>query len=128
MQLNGWFMLKVPVMLVDLLSHQCCPLHQRGALPYGGDADVRLQRPPIFSAADCLCCHQKTPHFLVKCEFFNRSHPNLDPLFFFFFFFWHSATTGRYFLFQLSSFTSLYRRYLHIHEGAWPNLHINGHS
>ena len=40
---------------------------------YGGDVDVRLQRPPIFSAAvtqwphifaDCLCCHPKTPHFL----------------------------------------------------------------
>ena len=38
----------------------------RGHYHYGGDADVRLQRPPIFSAAvtqwphifaDRLCCH-----------------------------------------------------------------------
>ena len=43
-----------------------------GVLPLGGDADVRLQRPPIFSAAvtqwphifaGCFCCHPKIPHF-----------------------------------------------------------------
>ena len=45
----------------------------RGHYHYGGDADVRLQRPPIFSAAvtqwphifaDRLCCHPlKDPTF-----------------------------------------------------------------
>ena len=69
---------------------------------YGGDADVGLQRAPVFSAAitqcphifaDCLCCHPKTPHFLVKCGLFDRSHPKTP-------YFLHSAATGSYFLFQ----------------------------
>ena len=68
---------------------------------YGVDTDVRLQRPPIFSAtvtqlphifADCLCCHLKTPHFVVKGGLFDRCHPKTP-------YFLHSATTGSYFLF-----------------------------
>ena len=47
---------------------------------YGGDADV----PHIF--AGCLCCHPKTPHFLVKFGLFNRSHPKTP-------YFLHSAAT-----------------------------------
>ena len=49
------------------------------------------QWPHIF--AECLCCHPKTPHFLVKCELFDRSHPKTP-------YFLHSAVTGSYFLFQ----------------------------
>ena len=60
-------------------------------------------KTPIFSAAvtqcphifaNCLCCHPKTPHFLVKHGPFNRSHPKTP-------YFMHLAATGSYFLFQL---------------------------
>ena len=75
--------------------HRCLKLLWRvwcrgGHSHYGGDTDVRLQRPPIFSAtvtqwphifAHCPCCHPKTPHFLVKCGLFDHSHPK-TPYFF----------------------------------------------
>ena len=73
-----------------------------GQSHYGGDADVRLQRPPIFSVAvsqwphifaDCLCYHPKSPHFLVKCGLFDRSHPKTPYIL-------HLAVTWSYFLFQ----------------------------
>ena len=55
-----------------------------------GDADVRLQWPPIFSAAvtqwprnfgDCLCCHPKTPTFFDEMRALRSLLPK-DPLFF----------------------------------------------
>ena len=73
-----------------------------GALPLWKWRGCRAPKTPIFSAAvtqwphifaDCLCSHSKTPHFLVKCGFFNRSHPKTP-------YFLHSAATGSYFLFQ----------------------------
>ena len=64
---------------------------------------VRLRRPlfsvllssndPRFLLINCLCCHPKTPHFLVKYGLFDRSHPKTT-------YFLHSAATGSYFLFQ----------------------------
>ena len=35
----------------------------------------------FFFVADCLCCHPKIPHFLVKYGLFNCSHPK-TPYFF----------------------------------------------
>ena len=55
----------------------------------GGDADVRLQRPPMFSAAvtqwphifaDCLCCHPKTHIFWWNVG--SSSLSPKDPIFF----------------------------------------------
>ena len=68
---------------------------------YGGDVDVKLQRPTIFSAAvtqwprifaDCLCCHPKTPHFWWNV---GSSITLIQRTVFL-----HSAATGSYFLFQ----------------------------
>ena len=70
--------------LVHAVTPYFCP---GGHSHYGSDADVRLQRPPIFSVAppndptfaDCLCCHPMNPTIL------------------------HSAATGSYLLFQDST-------------------------
>ena len=49
----------------------------RGHSHYGGDADVRLQRPPFFQCCPWLSLlSPKDPTFLVKCGLFaDRSHP-----------------------------------------------------
>ena len=98
---NSWFQAKFSTRLKISGFCQISPRGGGGALPLWRWCRCKAPKTPYFQCcchpmthifADCLCCHQKTPHFLVKCGLFDRSHPKTP-------YFLHSAATRSYFLF-----------------------------